>query len=133
MFKALIKFYCLFLVSGTSFSFAGELTLDDLQGKWKLVTIGGQAVVSQSDPDLMPRFSIEDLTINGFDGCNRFWGQLDKPGSIASTRMACPESTLKIPLDMNDVFSHLKMGKMTGKNLILPALGSLSESVFEKE
>lgn len=130
MFKALIKFYCLFLAVGTSF--AGELSLNDLQGGWKLVTIGGQPV-SQADPNLLPQFSIKDQTINGFDGCNRFWGQLDKPGSIAATRMACPESALRIPIDMNDVFSHLKMGTMTGKNLVLPALGSLPESVFEKE
>lgn len=110
---------------------AASLTVKDLAGSWKLVEVQSRPVRPGS-PDAVPGFTIRDQSIEGFDGCNRFWGRLDQPGGIASTRRGCPEGALRLPLDLSDPAAHLATGRLDQGRLILPATRGLPESVFER-
>lgn len=112
-------------------AFAGSLTASDLQGSWKLVEINSQPV-QPTAVDALPVFTIKAQSIEGFDGCNSFWGRLDQPGSIASTRRGCLDGSLKLPLDLTDPMSHLKAGRIDTGRLILPARAEIPESVFKR-
>ncbi len=116
---------------GVTTSWAGPLTTADLKGSWKLVEIASQAV-QLTTPDTLPIFTIQDQSIQGFDGCNRFWGRLDQPGSIASTRRGCLGGSMKLPLDLSDPLSHLQAGRIDNGRLILPERGGKPKSVFER-
>lgn len=117
---------------GVSVSLAGELTVNELQGSWKLVETNAKPV-SSSETGSPPKFSISEQAITGFDGCNQFWGQLDRPGSIAKTRMACPDAKLSLPLEFSDIMQQFKAGKIDKGRLVLPVWKSFPESVYEKE
>src|SRR5512139_1619136 len=67
---------------GAIAAFAGSMTTSDLQGTWRLVEIQSQPVRPAAKNEL-PVFTIKDQSIEGFDGCNTFWGRLDQPGSMA--------------------------------------------------
>jgi heat shock protein HslJ len=110
---------------------AVSLTARDLQASWKLIEISSQPV-RPAAVNALPVFTIRDQSIEGFDGCNSFWGRLDQPGSIASTRRGCPDGSLKLPLDLTDPMSHLKAGRIDKGRLILPAREEIPESVFER-
>ena len=116
---------------GTAVALAGCLTSGDLQGSWRVVEIRSQPVRPAAEHEL-PMFTIKDQSIEGFDGCNNFWGRLDQPGSTASTRRGCPEGGLKLPLDLTDPMSHLKAGRIDKGRLILPERGAIPASVFER-
>jgi hypothetical protein len=110
---------------------AGALSARDLQGSWRLVEINSQPVRPGS-VQALPVFTIKDQSIEGFDGCNSFWGRLDQPGSIAATRRGCPDGTLKLPLDLSDPRSHLHAGRLEKGRLLLPARGEIPEAAFER-
>jgi hypothetical protein len=112
-------------------AFAGSLTANDLQGSWKLAEIQSQSV-RPAAVNALPVFTIKDQSIEGFDGCNSFWGRLDQPGSIASTRRGCLDGSLKVPLDLTDPMSHLKAGRIDKGRLILPEREAIPASVFER-
>lgn len=110
---------------------AGPLTADDLQGTWKLREMRSRPVRPET-AEALPRFTIRNQAIEGFDGCNEFWGRLDQPGSMASTRRGCPDARLTLPLDLADPWSHLQAGKVDGGRLMLPERGTVPASVFER-
>ena len=110
---------------------AGSLTASDLQGSWQLVAINSQPV-RPAAVDALPVFTIKDQSIEGFDGCNSFWGRLDQPGSIVSTRRGCLDGSLKLPLDLTDPMAHLKAGRIDTGRLILPKRAAIPESVFKR-
>ena len=116
---------------GVGAAFAGSLTASDLQGSWKLVEIKSQPVRPTAG-NALPVFTIKNQAIEGFDGCNSFWGRLDRPGSIASTRRGCLDGSLKLPLDLTDPMSHLNAGKIDKGRLILREREEIPESVFER-
>jgi heat shock protein HslJ len=116
---------------GAIAAFAVSLTARDLHGSWKLVEISSQPV-RPAAVNALPVFTIKDQSIEGFDGCNSFWGRLDQPGSIASTRRGCLDGSLKLPLDLTDPMSHLKAGRIDKGRLILPEREEIPESVFER-
>lgn len=96
---------------GAIAAFAGSLTAGDLQGSWKVVEIKSQPV-RPAAVNALPVFTIKDQSIEGFDGCNSFWGRLDHPGSIASTRRGCLDESLKLPLDLrSDVASESRQDR----------------------
>jgi hypothetical protein len=115
---------------GAIAAFPNSLTANDLQGGWKLVEIQSQPV-QPAAVNALPVFTIKGQSIEGFDGCNSFWGRLDRPGSIASTRRGCPDGSLKLPLDLTDPMSHLKAGRIDKGRLILPKREEIPDSVFE--
>jgi heat shock protein HslJ len=112
-------------------TWAGSLTASDLSGRWELLEIESQPVQAASK-DALPIFTIKDKSIEGFDGCNRFWGRLDQPGSIASTRRGCMGTNLKLPLDLSDPLSHLGAGKIDNERLVLPKRAGIPASVFKR-
>jgi heat shock protein HslJ len=111
---------------------AGGVEIADLQGSWKLVEIASKPFQALPHADV-PGFTIEDWSIEGFDGCNTFWGRLDKPDNLSSTRMGCPENALKLPLDLSNPMAHLEAGRIECNRLILPGRGNMPPSVFERE
>lgn len=110
---------------------AGQLTTADLQGTWELVEIQSRPVERRGTNPL-PMFTIKDQTIDGFDGCNQFWGRLDKPGGIASTRRGCLDEAIKLPLDLANAMSHLEAGRVERERLVLPARAGMPASVFRR-
>ncbi len=112
-------------------SLAGSLTVDDLQGTWKLVEIGSHPMRPNSTMAL-PEFTVSSESIAGFDGCNNFWGRLDQPGSVGTTRIGCPEGVLKLPLDLSDPLSHLRSGQIHQGRLILPHRNATPSAVFKR-
>lgn len=116
---------------GVIAAFAGSLSASDLHGSWELVEIKSQPV-QPTAVNALPMFTIKDQSIEGFDGCNDFWGRLDQPGSIASTRRGCPDGSLKLPLDLTDPMAHLQAGRLDKGRLILPAREEIPESVFKR-
>jgi heat shock protein HslJ len=137
-FGGVMGFALTFLMTGLSVLGFGAVTADagflsagDLQGSWELLEIQSKPVrvAAGNEP---PMFTIKDQSIEGFDGCNRFGGRLDQPGSIFSTQMGCPEGTLMLPLDLTDPMSHLKTGRIEQGRLILPERGGVPSAVFQR-
>jgi heat shock protein HslJ len=116
---------------GAIATLADPLTASDLNGKWEVVEIKSQPVRFTA-VNALPIFTIKDQSIEGFDGCNNFWGRLDQPGSIVSTRRGCLDGSLKLPLDLTDPMSHLKAGRIDKGSLILPERGEIPDSVFKR-
>ena len=102
-----------------------------LDGSWVLVELGGRKISLGSSST--PRMTITGNEVSGFDGCNTFSGRLDKKGSFVATQMACAGEFVGIPLDFNDVGSHMRAAKVSDGKLILPAKGDAPSSVFRKE
>ena len=101
----------------------------ELQGTWRLVEIASKPVDSR-DIGQLPTFTITGNVIAGFDGCNTFQGRVDRPGSVAMTRRACPGNTLRLPVDLENPWAHLSSGSVADKKLTLPARKTLPASVF---
>lgn len=103
----------------------------NLEGTWRLVSIDsrplGQLPVSQ-----VPFFTIKGMTVNGFDGCNTFSGRIDQPGNISATRRGCSEEAIKLPLDLDDLLSHLQTGTIDKNSLSVPTRGQFPASRFER-
>lgn len=99
------------------------------EGNWQLQSVNSEAVVEASGKP-MPFFEIVGTAIRGHDGCNRFFGSLDRPGAIKMTRRACSSDTLKLPLDMNDLDAHLRIGSREGDVLTVPARGTYPASTY---
>lgn len=102
-----------------------------LDGTWRLVSVDSKPL-GQLPVDRVPFFTVTGMEISGYDGCNRFSGRLDQPGNIAATRMGCPETTVKLPLDLGDLLPHLQTGTVRQNSLSIPARGPFPASVFER-
>ncbi len=108
---------------------AGDLKLE---GTWQLEAIDSVAITDSSGKQT-PFFEIKGSGVKGYDGCNRFFGSLDQPGAISSTRRACPDATLTLPLDLNDLHAHLQTGCQSGDQLTIPARGSYPASSYMRK
>ena len=103
----------------------------DLDGSWELVEIESRPIARPPSGERLT-FTIKGSTIEGFDGCNKFWGRLDQPGGIASTRRGCADDIVKLPLDLANAKSHLEAGRIDGERLHLPARPGIPASVFAR-
>jgi heat shock protein HslJ len=130
MYKDLVRHTLLILFFASNLSVTA-LAATNIEGKWQLAEVGGR-LVQGSVRSPAPFFEIKGLTINGFDGCNSFSGQLDKPGSMTSTRIACGPDIIRLPLDLANPAAHLKDGKIAANRLTLPARGEFSASVYQR-
>jgi hypothetical protein len=101
-----------------------------LEGRWDLVKSGGKAMAA-SDRQL-PYFVVHQGKISGFDGCNKFGGDIRQPERIAKGQRGCKGSYVKLPLDLGDPAGHLKAGKLTGDRLQLPARRGQPASEFRR-
>ena len=103
--------------------------VSDLDGTWILQSINSVPVQATAEQTL-PFFKIDGDSIEGYDGCNQFFGPIDEPGAVSSTRMACPDVTDMLPLDLNNVGEHLSASRINGETLALPAYGDHAASVY---
>lgn len=111
---------------------ADAASIAKLDGTWVLVQAGGRKVAPDATARA-PYFTISGKAISGFDGCNQFSGDLEKPGHIRSTRRGCKAGYLELPLDLNDPASHLSNGTAEGSDLRLPAQGGHPASQFKRK
>ncbi len=119
--------FCLTLVTGAGLHGAhADIRLD---GTWSLLSSGARSS-DHLPTNEVPFFTVADMTVQGFDGCNNFSGRLDRPGEISSTRVGCLDSAVRLPLDLNDLLTHLKTGSIENHVLTVPARGEFPEATF---
>lgn len=102
----------------------------DLNGTWRLSSIDGQQVEASASS---PHFTIDGNTINGFDGCNQFGGQLDQPQSLFVGQRECVGAVLNIPINLSDPQEHLATANVDGDRLAIPAQNGYPASVFHRD
>ncbi len=95
----------------------------NLTGNWELQTLNGKAV-QQAEP-LSIAFST-DNEVYGFAGCNRLLGKykMSSKGQIdlsqlGATRMACPESQMKIEDEYLEALKNARFTQIQNKILTL--------------
>lgn len=95
----------------------------DLQGEWKLVSMGEMAITPEAQPTL--KLNIREMKVNGSDSCNTFMGSIetltDKKlvfGDLASTLMLCAEK-----MEVTDAFGmamqKVRQYQLKGDQLLL--------------
>ncbi|MDU6659577.1 MAG: META domain-containing protein [Capnocytophaga sp.] len=95
----------------------------DLQGEWKLVSMGEMAITPEAQPTL--KLNIREMKVNGSDSCNTFMGSIetltDKElvfGDLASTLMLCAEK-----MEVADAFGmamqKVRQYQLKGDQLLL--------------
>ncbi|MGH1477693.1 MAG: META domain-containing protein [Geminicoccales bacterium] len=102
-----------------------------VEGTWQLETVDSVHVDAVSE-DNLPSFTIAGSTIEGFDGCNSFFGPIDRPGEISATRRACPATTLTLPMDLNALDTHFSIAEIDGDILSIPAQGNYPASTYRR-
>lgn len=126
--RILAALVCLVVVSGSAS--AGPLP-GSFEGRWVLNAVRG--VPLTTDMAQRPYFIIQGKNIEGFDGCNRFSGNLTNPAEIQATQMGCPEGWTPLPLDLANPLAHLKSGKISGRELLLPPRTTLPGASFKRD
>ena len=95
----------------------------DLQGEWKLMSMGEMAITPEAQPTL--KLNIREMKVNGSDSCNTFMGSIetltDKElvfGDLASTLMLCAEK-----MEVADAFGmamqKIRQYQLKGDQLLL--------------
>ena len=95
----------------------------DLQGEWKLVSMGEMTITPEAQPTL--KLNISEMKVNGSDSCNTFMGSIkiltDKElvfGDLASTLMLCVEK-----MEVADAFGmamqKVRQYQLKGDQLLL--------------
>ena len=95
----------------------------DLQGEWKLVSMGEMVITSEAQPTL--KLNISEMKVNGSDSCNTFMGSIktltDKElvfGDLASTLMLCAQK-----MEVADAFGmamqKVRQYQLKGDQLLL--------------
>ena len=95
----------------------------DLQGEWKLVSMGEMVITPETQPTL--KLNISEMKVNGSDSCNTFMGSIetltDKElvfGDLASTLMLCAEK-----MEVADAFGmamqKVRQYQLKGDQLLL--------------
>lgn len=95
------------------------MTLDELQGKWNVISVYGLSVPETVETTPFLIFDTKENKINGHTGCNLLSGELEitdgDPLTIsippfATTRMACPDMETE-----NNIVSALSGVKTFGR------------------
>ncbi len=83
----------------SAWAVGGERTMSEVENiRWEMIELNGEAVTASAGRDL-PWFQLasEGKRVNGFNGCNRFFGVYKRAGDaltftqpMGSTMMACP-------------------------------------------
>ena len=95
----------------------------DLQGEWKLVSMGEMTITPEAQPTL--KLNIREMKVNGSDSCNTFMGSIetltDKElvfGDLASTLMLCAQK-----MEVADAFGmamqKVRQYQLKGDQLLL--------------
>lgn len=128
--KYWISLSIIFLI-GTIINWAWAVST--LDGSWRLVAIDSKPLAPMP-ASRVPFFVIngDGKEVSGFDGCNDFSGRIDNPGGIMTTRIGCPESAIKLPLDLGSFLNHLRSGIILENTISIPAAGLYPASIFER-
>ncbi|MCB1385678.1 MAG: META domain-containing protein [Hyphomicrobiales bacterium] len=100
-----------------------------LDGTWTLYSVDGKPV---SADDRVPFFSLHGTSFNGFDGCNRFGGDLRQPHSTVVGQRACAGTVVRIPLDPIRLSDHLDNAELEGNRLRLTPREGYPASEFRR-
>ena len=95
----------------------------DLQGEWKLVSMGEMVITPEAQPTL--KLNISEMKVNGSDSCNTFMGSIETLtnkklvfGDLASTLMLCAEK-----MEVADAFGmamqKVRQYQLKGDQLLL--------------
>ena len=103
-----------------------------LDGTWQLKAID-QTPIEASPEDQAPFFKVAGDTIEGFDGCNRFSGSIDRPGAISATRRGCLDVKNMLPMDLNELDAHFRSAEINGDTMTVPARGDYPESTYARK
>lgn len=102
-----------------------EISLPLENTKWILKILNGKKIFTpESDKDIYIQFSTAGKRINGYAGCNTFFGTYSKDkniiaiGPLASTEMFC-ESMMDIENELLKTLGNTKKYKIKGKYLQL--------------
>ena len=107
------------------------LSQQDLQHHhWVLESINGQTL-QLSNELVVPTLEIgEHFTANGFNGCNRYFGQAELKGAqfrvdkLASTKMSCPARLQQLEMTINQVLGHWSRIELSPKKRLTLTNGS---------
>jgi heat shock protein HslJ len=102
---------------------AKSVTVDSLEGKWKIATVGGEQIPEGMENQPFIEFNVQEKRIHGNAGCNIFNGSyvteekapshISFPGTI-TTMMSCPDLELegRVMQAINDVrsFGQVEQG-----------------------
>lgn len=110
-----------------------------LNNRWKLKSIGVDAndtMVIARAPEI--QFNIQDGSVAGFSGCNRFHGGIEVTGDsivfkqLASTLMACADAEMKLEDRFLKSITEKKLQFILTDNLLYLGDGA-NRLVFERE
>ncbi|MGD9922781.1 MAG: META domain-containing protein [Pseudorhodoplanes sp.] len=96
---------------------AQPMEMANLRGRWVLETINGQPVPSALGEVY---FQITGPTIIGFDGCNRFGGNMNQLGRVQKGQRGCAPGAPTLPFDLSAALAQLERSSMSGDRLSLP-------------
>jgi heat shock protein HslJ len=103
-----------------------SVDMSDLTDKtWKLIAINGQPINVTSQQQV-PHFQIKsDLSLAGFAGCNRFFGNIKVTGTaleienMGMTKMLCPPPQQNLEDALIDVLNSASEVQISGRGLTL--------------
>lgn len=105
------------------------MDLAELKGRWVLEAIDGKEVASGGTEIY---FQITEHSISGYDGCNRFGGNITDPSTMRKTQRACPPETTLLPLNLSDPAPQLSGATVRGGKLFLPLKDGTGEAQFRR-
>ncbi len=128
---SVVVFVIAILARSGWFLSAQETHLDarDLQGRWRLETVGDQQV----DARRQIYFEISGTTIKGYDGCNIFGGPLEMPTRIRVGQRGCAAGRIVLPLDLSNPAEQLRNGRLAGNLLSLPLPGGMDTATLRRD
>lgn len=111
--------------------------MSDLFGKkWSLVSLHGETLSLTSDRIPYMLFDAKENRVNGFAGCNRFFGSIElkennrlRFAGVGATRMACQD--MKVEDELFDVFNQFDSYILVGNQLQLIKGRMAPLAVFE--
>jgi META domain len=105
------------------------MDISALNGRWVLETIEGKPAAAEQDV----YFQIDGQTISGFDGCNRFGGNLSQPSLMRKSQRACLAAGVALPIDLANPLPQLTSARLEGDQLVVPLPGGAGEARFRRK
>lgn len=109
----------------------------ELSGRWRLLSISGQAVALPKPPYL--EFMSEESRLAGFGGCNHMMGRYTRRGGnlkfgmVGSTMMACTGDAMTIEGHFKKALEAAQSFEITGSSLTLKGAGGDTLAQFSRE
>jgi heat shock protein HslJ len=121
------KYMLVFVLCAVTVASSHAMDVSVLEGRWVLEAVNGKEIARESGEIY---FQITGQTIVGYDGCNRFGGELTQPAAIRRTQRGCPPETFVLPLDFSELVPQLSRATVAGDKLSLPLPGGMGLAQF---